>query len=92
MSSEPRFEREETSEGARLRLAGRWTVEASGVEARANEIVKSGDGVVALDLSAVEAMDTAGAWLVDRSRARIGPAARIEGARQEYAILLKEAA
>jgi phospholipid/cholesterol/gamma-HCH transport system permease protein len=92
MSAEPSFSREETGDGARLRLVGRWTIEARGVEARANEITTSPSGVAVLDLSGVEAMDTAGAWLIDRARARLGPAARIEGARQEYAILLKEAA
>ena len=92
MSAEPSFSREETSEGVRLRLAGRWTIEARGVEARSIEMEKSGAGVAMLDLSGVEAMDTAGAWLIDRSRARISPTARIEGARQEYAILLREAA
>ena len=47
-----------------------------------------------IDLSRVDQMDTAGAWLIDRSRQSLaarGVEATIVGARPEHAILLREA-
>ena len=97
MSADPSFASEEAEDGQCLRLTGRWTVEAAGVEARANAVAAAArpGANVAVDVGDVEAMDTAGAWLIDRSRAAMdaaGSHAAIVGARHEHAILLKEAA
>ncbi len=97
MSANPSFSTEDTDGGLLLRLTGTWTVNADGVEVRAAEITAAGRERtnVALDLSAIDAMDTAGAWLINRSQAQIAEGqgkARIEGARQEHAILLHETA
>ena len=97
MTANPVFTSDESGGDLRLRLAGRWTIDAEGVEARANAIDAAARGRrrVALDVAGVEAMDTAGAWLIDRSRARLqasGVSASVDNAGQEHAILLREAA
>jgi phospholipid/cholesterol/gamma-HCH transport system permease protein len=96
MSAEPTFSSETSPGGTTLRLSGPWTIETPDVEARALEIARAGGshGAVVIDIAGIEAMDTAGAWLIDRTRAHIaetGADARVEGASREHAILLKEA-
>jgi phospholipid/cholesterol/gamma-HCH transport system permease protein len=96
MSAEPTFSREESGDGLLLRLSGRWTVETPGVEDQAGALVDAGKSArhVVLDVAGLEAMDTAGAWLIDRTRVRIadgGAQASLAGASQEYELLFKEA-
>ncbi len=96
MSAEPTFSLEKSGDGLRLRLAGAWTIETPGVEDQALALAEAGDSArqVILDVAGVEAMDTAGAWLIDRSRAGLadkGAKASLEGASNEHAILLREA-
>ncbi|WP_424361128.1 ABC transporter permease [Methylocystis parvus] len=84
--------------GARLALAGDWTLAASRrLEEKAQEIVDLGsrENFVTIDLSRVSRLDTAGAWLINRSRrmlagANVGVA--LEHARPEHDIMLEEAA
>ncbi len=84
--------------GARLALAGDWTLAASRrLEQKAQEIVDFGrrSTFVTIDLSGVSRLDTAGAWLINRSRrllAGANVAVVIEHARPEHDILLEEAA
>jgi phospholipid/cholesterol/gamma-HCH transport system permease protein len=83
---------------ARLAYAGAWTIEAGarleGESARALAGL-AGAGAATLDLSALEALDTAGAWVIARSQGQLAAAgrpARIVGARAEHATLLEAAA
>ena len=58
--------------GARLALVGDWTLSASRrLEQKAQEIVDLGQrgSFVTLDLSGVSRLDTAGAWLLQRTAA-----------------------
>ena len=83
--------------GERLAFAGAWTIDAGArleTAARAVEALR-GDGEALFDLSAIDGLDTAGAWVISRSRATLetsGRASRIIGARPEHATLLTEAA
>ena len=96
MTEHPSFATEPLATALKLRLRGRWSIDAPGLEAQADALVRavgSGPSIV-LDLSAMEAMDTAGAWLIDRARAAVtaaGGEVRLEGARREQEILLGEA-
>jgi phospholipid/cholesterol/gamma-HCH transport system permease protein len=64
----PVVEQSEEDGGLHLRLAGRWTTrnvaEVDGVMNKLAEQV--GGKPVTIDLSGIERMDTAGAWIVDR--------------------------
>jgi phospholipid/cholesterol/gamma-HCH transport system permease protein len=97
MSSAPSTKSEKTAEGVRLSLAGDWTVYAGQLaEIEANGLVPAADGAASatIDLGGVEQLDTAGAWLIDRSRAQLADAGiQVDYARAqpEYRILLKEA-
>jgi phospholipid/cholesterol/gamma-HCH transport system permease protein len=98
MSSAPSTKSETTSEGVRLlSLSGDWTVYAGQVaEREANSLVPAADGATnaTIDLGDVEQLDTAGAWLIDRSRAQLAAAGiKVDYARAqpEYKILLEEA-
>ncbi len=97
MSTAPAVTSQRNADGVRLALAGGWTVEAgSQLEKRANALVALAGGARAatIDLSQVDQMDTAGAWVIDRSRhslAARGVEATTVGARPEHAILLREA-
>ena len=97
MSVAPSVSRQSGADGLVLSLAGDWTVAFSAaLETTADSLTEPGrQGVGAiLDLSAVNRMDTAGAWAIDRARAELalsGIAAAYRGARPEYALLLSEA-
>ena len=96
MTEQPSFATEPLANVLKLRLRGRWTIDAPGLEAQAQALLAAvGERPsIVLDLSALEAMDTAGAWLIDRARAAVtgaGGQARLEGARPEHEILLSEA-
>jgi phospholipid/cholesterol/gamma-HCH transport system permease protein len=96
MTAEPSFATDQASSGLTLRLSGCWTIDAPGLEAQANALlaaVRGARGVV-LDLSRLEAMDTAGAWLIDRARNAVvttGGRCVLAGARAEHEILLDAA-
>lgn len=86
---------ERAPSGTRIALTGAWTIEGSdALETAGNMLAAASEGrAVVFDLSRLEALDTAGAWLIDRALAtRVGAGASvsIEGARPEHAILLKE--
>ena len=96
MTVEPSFTTDPLSNGLKLRLRGRWTVDAPGLERQADALLAAtrARGAIVLDLRALEAMDTAGAWLIDRARnavAATGGQTTLEGARAEHEILLGEA-
>ncbi len=93
---DPSFATEPSSGGLKLRLKGRWTIDAPGLEAQANALltIAANQHSLILDLSALTAMDTAGAWLIDRATnaaAKTGDEAKIEGATSAQEILLQEA-
>jgi phospholipid/cholesterol/gamma-HCH transport system permease protein len=97
MQAEPEVSSDRAGEAIVLRLAGRWTV-ASGspLEDAAVEIERQAArfGAAIIDLKNIEAIDTAGAWIIDRARVRLEKSGvkvevRWTDARQET--LLKEA-
>ena len=100
MSVAPSVGRETGDDGLVFALSGDWTIAfGSALEASAASFAApSGKPDRArqaiLDLSAVDRMDTAGAWIIDRGRALLeqaGVPAAYRGARPEYALLIKEA-
>jgi phospholipid/cholesterol/gamma-HCH transport system permease protein len=97
MAGEPTFESQKSGAALRLLLHGRWTVEGSRtLEEGAEGLVRAADGAhhVIFDLSGIESLDTAGAWLIDRSRTALehaGATTEFERTRPEHAILLTEA-
>ena len=97
MSETPTAEIAAENGGARVAYGGQWTIEAGGrLEAAARAVdalPEAGEAV--LDLSRLDGLDTAGAWVISRSRERLeesGRVGRIVGARPEHATLLREAA
>ena len=75
MPGEQFYSVERTVDAVRFALAGRWTIEGSAaLEAAAQRMPDEGKGAtrVVLDLSGIEALDTAGAWLLDRVRVLLG--------------------
>ena len=97
MSVAPTVTRQTGGDGLILSLAGDWTVaNSAALEERAASLAEPArqEAGAILDLSAVNRMDTAGAWAIDRARAELADAgikADYRGARPEYALLLKEA-
>ena len=93
----PTFSCERSGDAVRLSLAGHWTLDASAaIEAGAKALLAEAGGArrAILDLGAVARLDTAGAWLIDKTRQDLGSEgvdARLESIRPEYGILLKEA-
>ncbi|TLG75580.1 ABC transporter permease [Methylocystis sp. B8] len=92
----PKVMRQASAEGVRLSLSGDWTLVASQhLENEGRRIVDEArrDRMVAIDLSAVSQLDTAGAWLINRARhdlARRDIAVALEHVRPEYLTLLEE--
>jgi phospholipid/cholesterol/gamma-HCH transport system permease protein len=87
------------SEGGRTRIVfeGAWTISAgAAMEAAGRSVEALPDGGEAVfDLSRLDALDTAGAWVISRSRETLeasGRGGRLVGARPEHEILLREAA
>ncbi len=84
--------------GARLALAGDWTLSASRrLEEKAQDLVQLGahEGFVTFDLADVSRLDTAGAWLINRARqtlAKENVGVALAHVRPEHDILLDEAA
>src|ERR1700722_1176760 len=97
MSLAPSVTSEKNGENVRLTLAGGWTVETGkAAEQQAEDIVEAANGAkrATIDLSGIEHLDTAGAWLIDRAQARLaaaGMSTSYSRARPEHKILLKEA-
>jgi len=58
------------SDGQAWQFGGAWTLRHANDLDQATTSLKSGAGAVTLDLSAIEAMDTAGAWLIMRTAER----------------------
>jgi phospholipid/cholesterol/gamma-HCH transport system permease protein len=97
VSAAPTINSRKTADGTILSLVGGWVIGAgAALETGADNMiaaVKDGRRVT-IDLSAIEHLDTAGAWVIDRTRARFvaaGVAAGYAGARPEFEILLREA-
>lgn len=87
------------AEGAgslRLSLTGVWTTRtAEQVDAEMRALEKRAERALTIDVSRIEEMDTAGAWLIERlSRALAKRGAKVEltGAAQRHQVLLTEAA
>jgi phospholipid/cholesterol/gamma-HCH transport system permease protein len=97
MVSDPAFSSERSDDDLRLTLTGAWTIGASKVlEDAAKALVTDAKGMrnAIIDLSQIDSMDTAGAWLIDRSRSELeeaGTKASYEKASPEFEILLGEA-
>jgi phospholipid/cholesterol/gamma-HCH transport system permease protein len=93
----PSVTRQAGQDGVVLSLAGEWIVSAGHeLEAAGASLLSSAKDAkhVTLDLAALQRMDTAGAWFIDRARVELAAAgANVSycGARPEQAILLKEA-
>jgi phospholipid/cholesterol/gamma-HCH transport system permease protein len=97
MAAEPQVESRKSGDGVHIALSGVWTVQESApMEAAARSIAKAANGAknVTLDLSQIDKLDTAGAWLIGRARADFetsGAKATVEGSKSNYDILLQEA-
>jgi phospholipid/cholesterol/gamma-HCH transport system permease protein len=100
VTTTPSVTRQDTQDSVVLALAGAWIVAAG------RELEAAGASLIApaksakdakrmiLDLSALQRMDTAGAWFIDRARVELaaaGATVSYRGARPEHGILLKEA-
>jgi phospholipid/cholesterol/gamma-HCH transport system permease protein len=59
-------------EGQAWQFGGAWTLSHANALDQTTSALKTGAGAVTLDLSAIEAMDTAGAWLIMRTAERAG--------------------
>ena len=96
MPQPPQFSSETLGTSIRLNLAGSWTIDASATLERSGiALVAAADAARAaiFDLGGIERLDTAGAWLIDRSRRDLntrGIATEIERERPEFSILLEE--
>ena len=96
MQRPPKVARQSAAEGVRLALSGDWTLVASQrLEEEGRRIVEEArlDRTIAIDLSQVSQLDTAGAWLINRARhdlARRDVAVTLKDVRPEYSTLLEE--
>jgi phospholipid/cholesterol/gamma-HCH transport system permease protein len=96
-SAGPTFSSERSGDAVRLKLAGHWTLDAcAGIEQGAEALAAEAGGSIraVLDLADVQRLDTAGAWLLDRTRQELdsnGVDTQFESVRPEFGILLKEA-
>ena len=96
MSQSPKFTSDTAAQTIRFTLTGSWTIDASSaLENGASAMVEAARASRAaiFDLGLVDRLDTAGAWLVDRSRRRLadtGVETKVEHLRPEHRILLEE--
>jgi phospholipid/cholesterol/gamma-HCH transport system permease protein len=94
---EPQFSIEPFGDSLRFGLSGDWTIGKSrAIEATTERLFASAASTrcVILDFEGVDRLDTAGAWLLDRTRQSLaaeGIHAQMEQLTPEYGILLKEA-
>src|SRR5260370_23025490 len=97
MTELPAFSIRRTEDGLHLILTGSWTSETGHkAESLTDDLLADTDDVdrAWLDLAHVERLDTAGAWLIDRTRQAFeqkGITAEFAGARPEFVTLLTEA-
>ncbi len=97
MSTTPSVTREDGPDGVVLSLAGEWIVSAGRhLEAAGASLASSDERGkrVILDLAALQRMDTAGAWFIDRARDELaagGATVSYRGERPEHDLLLREA-
>jgi phospholipid/cholesterol/gamma-HCH transport system permease protein len=97
VTTAPSVTRKAGGDGIVLSLGGAWIVSAGkALETSAASLLSEVGAAksVILDLSALNRMDTAGAWVIDRARVELagaGVSAAYRGARPEYVLLLKEA-
>jgi phospholipid/cholesterol/gamma-HCH transport system permease protein len=96
MIIEPSFTTSQDTATLQLHLQGSWVISAALLEARAAELGTATRGArqVVIDVSGVGAMDTAGAWLIDRLRCELIATqrdVRIVGTRKEHDVLLAAA-
>ena len=96
MPQPPEFASETAGRSIRFRLSGSWTIDASAaLESSATAMVASAEAAedAIFDLGGVERLDTAGAWLVDRSRRTLvakGVTTKVDRLKPEFRILLAE--
>ncbi len=94
--SEPAFSSEPRGDSLRLTLTGTWTIEGSDeLERAGRQLISEAAGMrdICVDLDQIVRLDTAGAWVIDRSRdalARSGATLTYETTRPEFRILLEE--
>ena len=82
MSVAPSVVRKISDDGVVLSLGGAWVIAAGRtLETSAASLTSGAEGArsAAIDLAAVDRMDTAGAWLIDRARVELTAAGRIGG-------------
>jgi phospholipid/cholesterol/gamma-HCH transport system permease protein len=97
VTTTPSVTRQASQDSVIVALAGAWIVAAGReLEAAGASLVPPAQDAkrVILDLSAVQRMDTAGAWFIDRAHEELtaaGATVSYRGERPEQAILLKEA-
>ena len=97
MTTTPSVTRQESQGGVVLALAGTWIVTAGHeLEAAGASLITSAKDAkrVILDLSALQRIDTAGAWFIDRARVELtaaGATVSYRGGRSEHLTLLKDA-
>jgi phospholipid/cholesterol/gamma-HCH transport system permease protein len=76
-----------------LRCSGEWVLRASAsLERRLDALAVPGEGELVVDAAQVAAMDTAGAWLLNRALRRLeagGRRVRLQGLRPEFEALFK---
>ena len=91
MTTTPSVTRQESQGGVVLALAGTWIVTAGHeLEAAGASLITSAKDAkrVILDLSALQRIDTAGAWFIDRARVELtaaGATVSYRGGRSEHA-------
>ena len=95
MLKPPAFSAETDGQAIRFSLSGSWTIEAVALETGASAMVMEAKAARAatFDFGLVERLDTAGAWLVYRSRRELaagGIQTRVERLKPEFRILLDE--
>ena len=97
MPASPLIATETTPEGVSFTLSGDWTIDAgAALERSAATLAKAGLGKrkARIDISGVDGLDTAGAWVIDRARQGLNAAgveAEVVGVSHDRATLLDEA-
>lgn len=90
--SAPTLDRGSVGGVTRISVGGTWLIDTvSGIERKAARMVEDTRGRVILDLSGVEQIDTAGAWLISRLEVDLaagGASVEIQGASENAARLL----
>lgn len=87
---------ETTPDGLRLQASGRWTIDqAAHLFTRLEDLGRRTEPHIHVDVTAVEALDTAGAWLLHRTIKQLedgGASVDLRGATETQDSLLKEIA